>query len=227
MKEKIEINTLNDHSTSPENIELASFCPCCGIAVHPDVLYGSCIAHDFEDENLIFLLNFAVTVKNVSFQNMFLILKQKKDIYFLPVPQSKVLIAKFSSKIEELSPDFVSIYKDSYIAECSGLTSICGMGYRKALEFLIKDYAIHKNSQANERDKIIQSPLMNCIKNYIQDERLVALAKASTWLGNDETHYIKKHPSYTLSNLKTFINAFLTFIDADLAYEDAQELLDS
>lgn len=156
---------------------------------------------------------------------MFLILKQKKDIYFLPVPQSKVLIANFLQKLKNfLRILFLSI---SYIAECSGLTSICGMGYRKALEFLIKDYAIHKNSQANERDKIIQSPLMNCIKNYIQDERLVALAKASTWLGNDETHYIKKHPSYTLSNLKTFINAFLTFIDADLAYEDAQELLDS
>ena len=227
MKEKIEINTLNDHSTSPENIELASFCPYCGIAVHPDVLYGSCIAHDFEDENLIFLLNFCSHCKECFISKHVFDSETEEGYLFSSSAPIQSVDCKFSSKIEELSPDFVSIYKDSYIAECSGLTSICGMGYRKALEFLIKDYAIHKNSQANERDKIIQSPLMNCIKNYIQDERLVALAKASTWLGNDETHYIKKHPSYTLSNLKTFINAFLTFIDADLAYEDAQELLDS
>ena len=48
MKEKIEINTLNDHSTSPENIELASFCPCCGIAYrHAEI--GRCVKKKFAD----------------------------------------------------------------------------------------------------------------------------------------------------------------------------------
>ena len=107
------------------------------------------------------------------------------------------------------------------------MTSICGMGYRKALEFLIKDYAIFKNPLPQFRDEIIRLPLMQCINKYIEDERLTSLAKASAWIGNDETHYTKQHPAYTLANLKVFINAFVTFIDADLAYEDAQNLLNS
>ena len=57
------------------------------------------------------------------------------------------------------------------------------------------------------------------------DDRLVTLAKASVWLGNDETHYVKKHPDYTLNNMKAFINAFITFIDSDLAYEAAYKLV--
>ena len=40
-------------------------------------------------------------------------------------------------------------------------------------------------------------------------------------LGNDQTHYIQKHSVHGLKELKQFINAFVTFIDADLAYQDA------
>ena len=71
---------------------------------------------------------------------------------------------------------------------------------------------------------VVTMCLMPCINNHIKDKRLIALASASAWLGNDETHYQKRHPEYNLDNLRTFINAFVTFVDADLAYEAAQQL---
>ena len=129
----------------------------------------------------------------------------------------------FSPEIEQLSPNFVSIYNDALQEESLGMTSICGMGYRKALEFLVKDFAISNNPYAEKA--ISKSPLAQCIDNYIESPRLKALAKASAWLGNDETHYVKKHPEYGTSELKTFINAFVTFIDSELAYKNAQTLL--
>ena len=49
--------------------------------------------------------------------------------------------------------------------------------------------------------------------------------RAATWLGNDETHYLRKHPDYTLKELKAFADAFITFIDSDLAYESAKQLI--
>lgn len=101
--------------------------------------------------------------------------------------------------------------------------SLCGIGYRKAIEFLVKDYAIHKFPDSEE--SILSATLGSCITNYIKDERLATLVRAATWLGNDETHYLRKHPDYTLKELKAFADAFITFIDSDLAYESAKQLI--
>ena len=50
----------------------------------------------------------------------------------------------FSDEIASLSADFVEIYNQAEIAETQNLDRICGMGYRRALEFLIDAY-IRKN----------------------------------------------------------------------------------
>jgi hypothetical protein len=50
----------------------------------------------------------------------------------------------FESYISDLSPYFCTIYNEAKAAEDTGLKQICGVGYRKALEFLIKDYLIAK-----------------------------------------------------------------------------------
>ena len=45
-------------------------------------------------------------------------------------------------EIATLSPSFAKIAAQAQTAEASGLDEVAGPGYRKALEFLIKDYAI-------------------------------------------------------------------------------------
>lgn len=129
----------------------------------------------------------------------------------------------FSPNISELSSNFVSIYNQALNAEVAGLDEICGMGYRKALEFLIKDFAIHEHPE--KQDDIEQASLGKCIDNYIDSSRITALAKASAWLGNDETHYIKRHPDYSIDDLKPFIDSVVSFIDSELTVYKAQELL--
>ena len=76
--------------------------------------------------------------------------------------------------------------------------------------------------KSNERTKQYEVSYKH---NYIKDDRLTTLARAATWLGNDETHYVRQHPDYTLKELKAFADAFITFIDADLAYEAALKLV--
>lgn len=44
-------------------------------------------------------------------------------------------------------PDFASLYRQALAAEGYGLTDISGMGFRKALEFLVKEYAIRRFPQ--------------------------------------------------------------------------------
>lgn len=140
--------------------------------------------------------------------------------FIYPTPTS---VSDFSNNLSELSPNFVEIYHQSESAENYGLSEICGMGYRKALEFLVKDYAI--KFHPDKSDAIKTTLLANCIDNYVDSTRIKTLAKASAWLGNDETHYTRKHEDYTLEHLKLFIAATVSFIDSELSYIEAEKLL--
>jgi hypothetical protein len=128
----------------------------------------------------------------------------------------------FSEEISILSPKFVEIYHQSEIAESTNLTEICGIGYRKALEFLVKDFAIHEHPEDKE---IIEKKLLSqCIKNYIDDDRIKTLAERSAWIGNDEAHYVRKQEDRDVSDLKNFIKAIVYFIGMILVTEDAASI---
>ena len=139
-----------------------------------------------------------------------------------PVDES---LTKMPEAIEILSPSFVKIYKEAEIAEKQSLFEICGIGYRKALEFLVKDYALKMNPEKHET--IVSIQLANCIETFITNEQIKTLAKASAWIGNDETHYSRKHEEYNVSHLKAFISAMVTYITAELTVGDALKLISS
>ena len=129
---------------------------------------------------------------------------------------------EFPQQLKQLSPQFVKIYNQAELAENTGLTEICGIGYRKALEFLIKDYAIHKKPDASEEIK--NKPLVKCIEQYIDSNSIITLAKRSAWIGNDETHYVRKHEELDFTDMKTFIEAAQYFISMDLVVEKAASI---
>lgn len=131
--------------------------------------------------------------------------------------------AEFDKKINEISPQFVKIYNQALAAESSSLDEIAGLGYRKSLEFLIKDFAIHHNPQDAEAIKL--RPLAQCIKNYISFDNIKTLAEKSAWIGNDEAHYIRKQEGRDVSDMKSFIQACVYFISMTLITEDASSMV--
>lgn len=126
----------------------------------------------------------------------------------------------FDVEIEKLSPSFVEIVNQAIEADCSHLNQIAGMGYRKALEFLIKDYAIYR--YPDKKENIKSAPLSQVIKNYIDDPKIKKLAETTSWIGNDETHYVRKHTDRDIEDLKRFVSACVNFINMDLIYQDSQ-----
>jgi hypothetical protein len=124
-----------------------------------------------------------------------------------------LITKKFNESIEEISPSFVLIYNEAYSAEQKNLKEICGVGYRKALEFLIKDYTIQNNGE--DEEKILKMRLANCIKEYVNDERVKAVVKRAVWLGNDETHYVKKWETKNLEDLKKLIDLTVHWIEME------------
>lgn len=128
----------------------------------------------------------------------------------------------FEKTIKDLSPQFVKIYNQAWESETRNMDELAGIGYRKAMEFLIKDYCIHKNPDA--QDEIKALPLGQCISRFIDSAQIKTLATRATWIGNDETHYIRKHEDRDIQDMKRFIDAAVHFISMDLIYEDAESM---
>ena len=61
--------------------------------------------------------------------------------------------SEFSESILEVSPNFVKIYDQALAAESHNLDQLVGIGLRKALEFLIKDFAIQQNPDSESAIK--------------------------------------------------------------------------
>jgi hypothetical protein len=120
---------------------------------------------------------------------------------------------EFSKSIQEISSLFVKIYNEAYSAEQQNLKEICGVGYRKALEFLIKDYVILNNK--DKEGKILKMHLGNCIKDLVNDNRVKSVAKRAVWLGNDETHYVRKWETKNLEDLKKLISLTVHWIEME------------
>lgn len=139
-----------------------------------------------------------------------------KRLYFGP---NKFVEEPFEPSIVKLSPKFVKIYNQALAAECYNLDEIAGIGYRKSVEFLVKDYAIH--AAPDDADSIKAMPLAKCIQKYITIPNIETLLSRATWIGNDETHYERKHEDLNLDNMKDFIKAAVYFISMSLLVEKA------
>jgi len=113
---------------------------------------------------------------------------------------------EFDPELRIISPDYCAIYNEAHKAEQLGYELVCGPGYRKALEFLIKDYLSRVHAADDEAKKEIEKmALMACIHKYVKDGRLKIAAERATWLGNDETHYVRKWEDKELKDMKNLI----------------------
>ena len=111
----------------------------------------------------------------------------------IDIPRLPPLHTDIPKNIEEHFPEFKVIYEQSFQAERLGLTAICGMGFRKALEFLVKSYSI---SKAPDEEQKIKSETLSQSINRLDD-------------------------------MKQFISALMSFISAEITYDDAIQMIES
>jgi hypothetical protein len=127
----------------------------------------------------------------------------------------------FSEAVVKLSATFVSVFQEAEEASQLGLNQIAGPGYRKAFEFLIKDYA---KSLAPNHAADIESKFSGVVVvEYIKDPRIQAVAKRSLWLGNDETHYLRKWTEHDVTDLVNLIKLTANWIEIDHLSKDYVE----
>lgn len=137
------------------------------------------------------------------------------------VPE-KFVTPEIKDEILKISPVFVKVFRQAAEAESRNLDEIAGVGYRKALEFLVKDYCV---SQHPDKDAEIKSAqLAKVIKDYVSEEPIKQCASRASWLGNDETHYVRKWENKDINDLKILIRLTTNWIESSLL--TAKYLLD-
>lgn len=202
-------------------------CPCCKYALKPSLLHKQLIANNNSELNLyvVYLCTHCYTPFICQFSNLTKSPNSSSDYSYICntlalIEPNTFQKTNFDKCINEISPDFVDIYNQALQAEHLKLNQISGIGFRKALEFLIKDFLI--NHEHVGESKVKPTALGNCINTMIDNPQLKIVASRATWLGNDQTHYEQKYTDKDINDLKRLINLSVHWISMIYLTDEAE-----
>ncbi len=207
------------------DVDEPSECPLCKHSLKPSILHKEIIKNNESVPFLYvtYLCTHCYEVFICTFSHM---LKTQDRCYTFTnlktIAPSSFNKKIFASCIENVSPSFVKIYNQSLEAEHYNLDEIAGIGYRKALEFLIKDFLI--NHENIDEGKVKPTALGCCIDTMIDNPQLKTVASRATWLGNDQTHYEQKYTDKDISDLKRLIDLSVHWISMICLTEEAETI---
>lgn len=181
-------------------------CPHCEIHIFPAVAtytdFGT-----FEDTIESLLHYFSVVFKCPNCKEFFLIqyqLVQLETDRFRGIirilREPPVVKFPLPDEVDKITPKFRKIYTQAQLSEYYKLDELTGMGYRKALEHLLRAYYGDYKSRLGGLIDKIDNP-------KIQPTALIA-----AWIGNDHTHPEVKHPSLTINDMKSYIESVVYHI---------------
>lgn len=200
------------------DLTLPDTCPICNFGIEATVWRDGCYRTDSPERVQIVLrcprdacqeLFIATYRRGIPGEGSRFLLKRVAPKAFRPIA--------FPRHVTQLSPRFVKVFNQASDAEAGKLDEIAGMGYRKSLEYLIKDFAISRDKAAEAEIK--KQMLGTCITNYISDPTVQNSARRAAWLGNDETHYVRMWEDKDVNDLKLLISLAVNAIENILLAE--------
>jgi hypothetical protein len=200
-----------DNGRSIEVSVYPDHCPICNVGVNPNFITALVCRTD-EDVDALFVCpkNECRRMFIASYRKSF-----KSSTYYLKtvLPSSP----KAVSVVEEvavISPQYAEIFSQATKAEAYGLGEIAGVGFRKSLEYLIKDYCTLQ--YPDKEDDIKTRPIGQVIEVFVTNENIKHCAKRAIWLGNDETHYVRKWVEKDINDLKLLLQITVNWIQQEV-----------
>lgn len=222
------IEPTNDHY-SRVSFQEPNICPMCSHSIEPVLISTRLHVVDEHDAGY-FSAFFDCTFCKKSFISSYIVQYTGKPGSCTYYTASKLLYSAPSNFKEQEFPacistnysSFVKIYNQSLAAEHYNLDEIAGVGYRKALEFLIKDFLILH--EGKDEIKIKPTPLGTCINTMINNPQLKTVASRAVWLGNDHTHYERKYTDKDINDLKRLIKLSVNWIEMIYLTEESENI---
>ena len=212
--------------TRPVTVE--DICPVCKKPTNPDLINSSYFPLAEDETHLV--LTFRClgckhfwTEEFIATRHLINSYTERYEIEHIKVIPNLPSDIPISDDVEMVSPIGKQIYVQALKAEHEQLDHIAGIGYRKALEFFVKDFSIVTNP--DDEGKIIKMSLKQVIEKYIKDEDLKTFALASAYIGNDEGHYYRNNPDKGFTDLKNYLHGVIHYMEMKLNFLDAQELV--
>jgi hypothetical protein len=187
-----------------------SICPHCGISC--DAYHIQQFEYSYSKNNTIFVF---LVLQCTSCRKLFTTTYHIKDNHSELLGITPKCISSFhDSTIEEISPRFIEMYNQSLHAKDNNNLNLAAIGYRAALEILVKDYAIKELQKSPE--EVIKKSLFSAISEYLSAENLIKTADVIRILGNDHTHYERKYPELDFNLLQAYMEIFINLVKTQL-----------
>ena len=182
-------------------------CPHCrrAIGVQP----SECVALPYEKTGSAIILSYRCRACHRSFLVVSHRETDGQDLELIEVVPVAKDFERFP-KLKEISPEFCGINEEAYSAYNRGWFRLAAIGFRTAIEVLMKDFLISKNAGGEE--EIVKLRLNDLIEKYFKHMAMGEFARAIQVLGNDCTHYIRKHEDYNPEDVERFYKMFVTLL---------------
>lgn len=209
-------------------VDIETVCPHCGVPVDPTILSARSNSLKTEIKGSIGVFLSCTNEKCFKYHVQAFEFTRRDVGYSIqigrkiPYTYRVMLENSLPAIVNDAFPSFKVIYEQSLEAESQGLDQIAGIGFRKSIEFLIKEYVIHQDPDSAED---VKSKFLGKVikENLSEFPKIQTLATAAVWIGNDETHFVRVHNDKDIQDMKEFLTAAALFISAELKVEEAIE----
>ena len=180
-------------------------CPYCDNYIEPVPVESSRLPYDARSTAL--LVSYRCPACDKKFIGIYVLNGNNADyLSMVPIANEETI----SDVFEKISPRFVAIHQQAFRAEARGDTEIAIVGYRTAMEILLKDYAVGTLKKPEE--EVIRKGLRQTIGDYAPED-IVAAADVVRIIGDDYTHYVNSHPDIEFYEFKNYYDILLSFLE--------------
>ena len=186
-------------------------CPWCGVGT--DGMQSSVMYTTYGEKNIFLALNYRCTACGKYYVATYDWDRISTDAIFLKVLPEPTAQPP-SAQLVELSPRFAEMHMQAASAASNGHLDLAAIGFRSALELIVKDYGI-KELHCDPA-KAGQMKLADAIAAFLHQENLLNCADVVRMLGNDYAHYCRKYSNIDFDTLKVYYDIFLSCINTAL-----------
>ncbi len=145
-------------------------------------------------------------------QTFFFVSEYLNGHEYEPIMIPSISFIRYENKIlSKISERFIDMYNQALQSEFVGNYELAAIGYRTALEIIIKDFAI--NELGIPREAVVKKKLYDAIGEYLNQNELINTSDVVRILGNDHTHFERKYPQHDFELLKGYMDIFLKQIE--------------